>query len=261
MKAQILSFEPGEAPTPSELEEVKAVTIAEFLAAPESGIQPYKLNGKVSNLVNTTYGNFDLIDDTGTVYVYGLTATNLGYGATNDKSFSSLNLYEGDIITIIGFRGSYNDKVEVMNAYFVEKTGQAEQEQPEPGTSVIEFLVSDYAAANNWENSKQYKVMDKSGVTLTATGGGNTGKFYSSGNDWRFYQNENAALNISVSDDLEFVSVTFNYTVTNSGMLVDSTGAEVKPGEKSSSKSFSVANSGTATNGQVRFTKIAVTVK
>ncbi|MCR5408606.1 MAG: BACON domain-containing protein [Bacteroidales bacterium] len=111
---------------PPVVEEVKTVTVAEFNAAAESQTQPYKLTGKISGDVNTTYGNFDLVDETGTVYVYGLTATDLGYGGKNDKSFASLNLVAGDTITIIGYRGSYNDKIEVMYAYFVEKVASAD---------------------------------------------------------------------------------------------------------------------------------------
>lgn len=103
----------------SDVKDPKTVTVAEFIAASESKDQPYKLTGKVSNITSTVYGNFDLVDATGSVYVYGLTKTNLGYGASNDKSFGSLGVNEGDEITIIGFRGSYNDKVEVMYAYLV----------------------------------------------------------------------------------------------------------------------------------------------
>jgi len=97
----------------------KTVTVAEFLAAAESETQPYQLTGTIGGSINTTYGNFDLTDETGTVYVYGLTKTNLGYGASNDKSFASLGLEKGDIVTLIGYRGSYGDKDEVVYAYYV----------------------------------------------------------------------------------------------------------------------------------------------
>ena len=100
---------------------MKAVTIAEFNAAPESQTQVYELVGTIGGSINTTYGNFDLTDATGTVYVYGLTATELGYGAKNDKSYASLGLAEGDKIKIRGYRGSFNDKIEVMYAWFIEK--------------------------------------------------------------------------------------------------------------------------------------------
>ena len=102
-------------------DEVKAVTIAEFNAAPESDKQVYELVGTIGGTINTTYGNFDLTDESGTVYVYGLTATNNGYGAKNDKSYESLGLNEGDKIKIRGYRGSYGDKIEVLYAWFIEK--------------------------------------------------------------------------------------------------------------------------------------------
>ena len=101
--------------------DVITISVADFLAAPESTTQKYKLTGTISGTINTTYGNFDLVDETGTVYVYGLTATELGYGVKNDKSYASLGLAAGDKITIIGYRGSFNDKIEVTYAYFVSK--------------------------------------------------------------------------------------------------------------------------------------------
>ncbi|MCR5463967.1 MAG: hypothetical protein K6F06_05500 [Bacteroidales bacterium] len=117
----------GDDPGPGgESEDLKTATIAEFLAAADSKTQPYKLTGKVSNIVNNTYGNFDLTDATGTVYVYGLVAKDLGgYGPNkaNDKSFASIGIKEDDEITIIGYRETFtNDsgsKDEVVGAYYV----------------------------------------------------------------------------------------------------------------------------------------------
>lgn len=105
--------------------DAKAVTVSEFNAAAVSTTQLYELTGKVSNIKSTEYGNFDLVDDTGSVYVYGLTKA---YVATNDKSFASLGVGEGDKIKIHGFRGDYNGQIEVMNAWLieiVEKAGQS----------------------------------------------------------------------------------------------------------------------------------------
>ena len=100
----------------------KKVTVAEFIAAPESDSQKYELVGIIDGgSINMTYGDFDLYDETGSVKVYGLTATDLGYGAKNDKSFSSLGLHGGDKIRIIGYRSSFSSTPEVAYAYFVEK--------------------------------------------------------------------------------------------------------------------------------------------
>ncbi len=114
--------------------DVISATVAQFNAAAESQTQVYELVGTIGGSINTTYGNFDLTDETGTVYVYGLTATNLGYGAKNDKSYASLGLAAGDKIKIRGYRGSFNDKIEVLNAWFIEKvTGQGGNDQPGGG--------------------------------------------------------------------------------------------------------------------------------
>ena len=100
---------------------ILTVTVAEFNAAAVSETQKYQLTGTVNGPINETFGNFDLTDETGTVYVYGLTATELGYGATNDKSYATLEIEEGDTVTLIGYRGEHNGKVEVVYAYFVSK--------------------------------------------------------------------------------------------------------------------------------------------
>lgn len=102
--------------------EATVATVAEFIAAPESKTVYYELTGTIGGSINTTYGNFDLTDETGTVYVYGLTKEFIAVGSTqNDQSYSSLGLKAGDNITLRGFRGSYNGKVEVMGAWFVKK--------------------------------------------------------------------------------------------------------------------------------------------
>ena len=101
----------------SQLGGIADITVVEFLAA-EEGPALYRLSGRVGKIANTTYGNFDLIDATGKVYVYGLT----GNGATgsNDKSFASLGINEGDMITIIGTRASFNGTAQVGGtAYLV----------------------------------------------------------------------------------------------------------------------------------------------
>ena len=96
---------------------IAAVSVADFLAASE-GTSLYKLTGVVKNIANTTYGNFDLVDATGSVYVYGL--TNAGAVGANDKSFASLGINEGDVVTIIGTRASYKGTAQVGGtAYLV----------------------------------------------------------------------------------------------------------------------------------------------
>lgn len=95
----------------------EAITIAEFLEKEVNAAVWYELTGVVTNIVSTQYGNFDLVDETGTVYVYGLTQTKV---ASNNQSFSKLGLKEGDVLTLMGTRAVYNSQPQVGGpAYYV----------------------------------------------------------------------------------------------------------------------------------------------
>lgn len=121
----------GETPTPPAGDDTwTAVTVAQFLAAAESAEVWYELTGTITNIVNTTYGNFDLQDETGTVYVYGLTKTKL---TSNDKSFASLGLKVGDVVTLRGTRASYKESPQVGGpAYYVSHVAGEGGDTPEP---------------------------------------------------------------------------------------------------------------------------------
>lgn len=100
--------------------DAKAVTVAQFNAAAVSTDVWYKLTGTVKNLTDgDVYGNFDLEDETGSVYVYGLLSEKGGEKKKFQELVAAKGIKEGSKITIIGTRGEYNGKIEVMNAYFV----------------------------------------------------------------------------------------------------------------------------------------------
>lgn len=89
-------------------------TIAEFIAS--EGGHCY-LTGTVSNIVNTTYGNFDLTDESGTIYVYGC-LTSEGEA----KQFASLDVVVGDKIKVLADDYElYNEKHEAKDVIFVEE--------------------------------------------------------------------------------------------------------------------------------------------
>lgn len=99
------------------IETLDEVTIAQFLEKSTSDTAWYKLTGTISDITNTTFGNFNITDETGTVYVYGLTKTQV---SSNDKSFASIGLKEGDIVTLIGTRAEHDSSAQVGGpAYYV----------------------------------------------------------------------------------------------------------------------------------------------
>jgi len=100
--------------------EAQIVTIAQFNAAEVSNSVWYQLTGTVKNLVDgDQYGNFDLEDETGSVYVYGLLSEKGGAKKQFQTLAAEKGIQNGSKLTIIGNRGVYNDKIEVVNAYFV----------------------------------------------------------------------------------------------------------------------------------------------
>ena len=130
------------------------------------------------------------------------------------------------------------------------------------GSTVADVSIATYASSNSWTNGTKYSSLSiDSNVTATVSGGGNSGKYYTSGNQWRLYQSENASITISAGTKT-ITSVTITYSATNGGTLKNGTatvssGAAQSP--NASSVTYSVGNTGAATNGQVRITAISVT--
>ena len=122
--------------------------------------------------------------------------------------------------------------------------------------------ISDYATANSWSNSTKYtSVTIDANITATVTGGGNTGKYYTSGTNWRLYQNETPSLTLTAAEGYTIKTAKVTYSVSNTGVLTLNS-ANVTSGTVStinaSTVSYGVGNTGSATNGQVRVTAIEV---
>lgn len=135
-------------------------------------------------------------------------------------------------------------------------------------TTTASTTIESYATTNSWTNSTQYSTINlDSNVTITAvktngSSNNNTGKYYTSGQDWRCYQNETPEITVAVASGYELVSVTITYNVGNTGVLMhgdDQIASETEVSASGSSILFGVGNTGSATNGQVRITEISVT--
>ena len=144
----VISIEKASTPEPQPSGEVKKVSIADFNAAAESNDVWYQLTGTVKNLKDgDQYGNFDIEDETGSVYVYGLLSEKGGEKKKFQELAAEKGIKEGSKITIIGNRGSYKDKIEVMNAYFVSVEGGNDTPEPQPTEEVKTVTIADFNAA------------------------------------------------------------------------------------------------------------------
>lgn len=67
-----------------------------------------------------TYGNFDLVDESGAIYVYGVSTGWKG----ETKKFSTLGVKEGDIITIVAYKTSYKGAPQVVGMYVSHESAE-----------------------------------------------------------------------------------------------------------------------------------------
>ena len=121
---------------------VEEVTIAQFLAADDAADVFYRISGVVTNGAGKTeagvtkkfdietYGNFDLVDETGDVYVYGVLT-----GLNGEKGkFGTLGVKEGDWLTIVAAKKTYKDLVEADPTWYVS---HQPADTPEPEVTVF----------------------------------------------------------------------------------------------------------------------------
>ncbi|MBO5697441.1 MAG: BACON domain-containing protein [Alistipes sp.] len=120
---QAIDLDNVEAPEPVE---VKKVTVAEFLEAAEDSTV-YELTGEITNVTNTTYGNFYLNDGTGEVLIYGLSSP-----TGEQKYWAESGAKVGDTITVQTVRTSYNGTPQGKDAIFVSLVPGEGGEEPTP---------------------------------------------------------------------------------------------------------------------------------
>ena len=97
-----------------------AITVSgeQFFAASPSETQLYRITGAIDSIKDDDYGDFYLKTADGYyLYIYGANSTPGGYGAANDHTFAARKLRRGDEVTMVGYRGVYNDQVEMLFGY------------------------------------------------------------------------------------------------------------------------------------------------
>lgn len=230
----------GEEPEPEVPGEIMKVTVKEFLEKNVDDNVYYQLTGTIANLTNATHGNFDLVDETGTVYVYGLTKTKLDF---NDKSFGELGLKEGDIVTLVGTRAEFKGEAQVGGAYYIS------HEPGEPVVSEFPWTLGEKAYTEEATVNGETKTVLKLGTsklsgdaTLTVPAGTKSMTFYAvswkgapsdltfSGADGMSPATVSPAANEGASDNSPYtitVSDTDKYTVTFASALAADTAIKV----------------------------------
>lgn len=87
---------------------ISEATVAEVRNGPDG--KTFRATGVVATISNTDYGNWDLEDETGTIYIYG---TLDAKGAS--RNFLSLGIEVGDEVTIEGPKSTYNGSPQLVD--------------------------------------------------------------------------------------------------------------------------------------------------
>lgn len=132
-------------------------------------------------------------------------------------------------------------------------------------TYSVDAVVADMVAEKGWTNATKVEspfTLDEV-ISVSYTGGANTGKYYASGSNIRIYQNESPTVTISAQEGYVITSVTVSYISDKTGTLVYN-GENIAPDQaitlNGSSITFNVGNTDSSVaNGQVRITAISVT--
>lgn len=97
---------------------VTPIAIADFCNLPDDDKNYYLLIGNVAEIKNSTYGNFDISDETGSVYIYGVLP---GWEGAKGQ-FASLGIKSKDTVVLIAQKKVYNGTIEAENAVYVSHT-------------------------------------------------------------------------------------------------------------------------------------------
>lgn len=187
---------------------IVACTVAEFLAEPE-GETLYRLTGVIQKVTKAESGDFVLRDWSGEVAIYHM-------GAKGE--FTNLGLKEGDIITIVGKRGSYQGTPQMSSG------SQYESHYSVTDITIAEFLTKPDDKNVYYRITGTVEDIDNptyGNLYLSDDGGATTLYVYGCYSGWgALGDNRKGWLetaNIEVGDELTMIGYKDTYTNSSTG--------------------------------------------
>ena len=98
--------------------EASDATCKDIIDGPEG--KTYRVTGTVTRIAGAQYGNFDITDETGTVYIYGIFDKDGKKGNNPLDGPTGWGIEMGDIVTLEGPKQVYNGTVELVDATVVK---------------------------------------------------------------------------------------------------------------------------------------------
>ena len=173
-----------------------------------------------------------------------------------------VDAYDLEAECLITVNGSPNEPNYYLNntSSYAELTANVDGTpgETETVTKTIHQIVGDVS-----NGAKVSTLTLDSNITVSVNDDGNNGRVYESSTQWRLYQTDAALVTVEASNDVTIFSITFTFTTGNSGQLKYNGNAITSGGpvaiNNATTAIFSVAKSGSGTNGQIKVTAISVT--
>ena len=163
-------------------------------------------------------------------------------------------------------KGTVRIKESDNASYYADAT--VKQSAKPSGTTISKTMTQIFTADHDpaWTTGTQYASLElDSNITISCPANGNNGKFYETSGvyEWRLYQSSSATLTVTASGGHTISSITVTYAASNSGILKDGSdntiSSDAATAVSGSSVTFTVARTGSGTNGQVKVRAISVT--
>lgn len=150
--------------------DVKDIDLASFKALEDNKNAWYRISGKVAQSTEEgtkwdldAYGNFALTDGTTEIYVYGVVP---GWGGSKGQ-FGTLGVKEGDNLTIVAYKTSYNGLNEAAGCFYVSHETPAVEE---PGTLTALYTLDSSSITGSNSSYTGNCDIDVNGITWNVEG-------------------------------------------------------------------------------------------
>ena len=176
--------------------DIPTKTVAEFIAA--EGGRCY-LEGIVSNITNTTYGNFDLTDASDKIYIYGCLDA-----SGESKKFATLGVKEGDKIKVIAdtYELYEGTKQEAKNVQYVSHISAASI-TVENITMEVDEVATISATVDPVDAVVTYTIKENAANAISL-----------SGNTITALEEGTATITATVAEGADYLGTTKDFTVT-----------------------------------------------
>jgi hypothetical protein len=184
--------------------------------------------------------------------------------APASKDADAINALDGKNVKVTGYYLYITGKYFYVIATEVKEAEGGQQEGNKITVSMTDYVSANKCTVSSGSDVTMYKTLQlNESVRMSTTGEDNCGSFWGAeSQEWRLYQNKKGNVAITVANGCQLVSVKLTYKVSNTGTLLDANGNTVVSGSvnevSGTNVTYTVGNTGEATNGQVKITEVEV---